>query len=70
MYKIMDQVVAAGVLAGLLFVCLEVLTGCVKHIETSGGTKIDFVTGLDVGASLNGVDTVQNERGIKPKGEQ
>ena len=41
-------------------------TGCVKRIKTAGGTEIDFVTGADISFGLNGVDTVNNNRGIKP----
>lgn len=55
------------VLFAVVLLCSSAFVqGCVKRIETSGGTKIDFITGFDVGASLNGIDTVQNQRGIKP----
>lgn len=42
------------------------LNGCVKSIETSGGTKINFITGWDLHAGMNGVDRVEDQRGIKP----
>lgn len=64
---IFDRMFGIGVLLGLLFCCAEALTGCVKHIETSGGTKIDFVTGADFHIGLNGIDTVKDSRGIQPK---
>lgn len=38
----------------------------VKEIKTAGGTRISFITGGKVGAEANGIDTVQDMRGIKP----
>ena len=61
----------------LLLLCLLYLQGCVpmitgiKTIDTSGdGTRIDFITGLDVGAQANGIDRVEDLRGIAPRGER
>ena len=65
---IFDRMFGAGVALGLIyFAATLMLTGCVKHIETSGGTKIDFVTGADFHIGLNGIDTVKDSRGIQPK---
>lgn len=44
--------------------CVPMVLG-IKDIE-SGDTTIHFITGGDVSASLNGVDTVDNNRGINP----
>ncbi len=52
-------------------VCFS-LTGCfplllgVKHVH-SGNTDIDFITGADATVSANGIDHVDNQRGINPK---
>jgi hypothetical protein len=62
----MERILIVTYLAIILVCCL---TGCVKHIETPGGTKIDFVTGFDFGAGFNGVDKVDNKRGINPEGK-
>lgn len=57
----------AVVVSLLMWFCiLNLLSGCVKRIHTAGGTDIEFATGFDVGASANAVDTVDNNRGIKP----
>lgn len=65
---------------GLIMVKLIVLvavsmsiTGCmammgIKEIQTAGGTRISGITGLDFSAGVNGVDTVQDKRGIAPGG--
>lgn len=37
-----------------------------KEIETAGGTKISFITGADFRIGANGLDTVDNNTGIKP----
>jgi uncharacterized protein YceK len=54
----------------LAFTCIYFLSGCASIIGIkeyqSGDTRISFVTGYDVGAAFNGVDTVDNNRGIKP----
>jgi hypothetical protein len=60
------EVKAAGIIvAALAAVMLASLSGCIKKI-VSGDTTIDFITGADFSVGFNGVDTVQNERGIKP----
>lgn len=58
------------VLAALIFSML-LSTACaqiigIKRYKGSDGSVMDFTTGIDIGASLNQVDTVHNERGIKP----
>jgi hypothetical protein len=52
------------VIAAIILSCLT-MEGCIKRFK-SGDTEIDFATGFDVGASANAVDTVDNNRGIKP----
>lgn len=65
---IFDRMFGIGVLLGLVYFAASLmLSGCVKHIETSGGTKIDFLTGADFHVGLNGIDTVKDERSVKPK---
>lgn len=63
------------VFAQLLMVVLAgyVLSGCVPLVTgikeyKSGDTTISFITGFDTSASLNGIDTVDNQRGIRPSG--
>ncbi len=34
----------------------------------SGDTRIEFITGVDFGIGMNGVDNVANSRGIAPTG--
>lgn len=55
----------------IMVVLLIVTSGCaqilgVKKYKGSDGSVIEFTTGIDIGASLNQVDTVENTRGIKP----
>lgn len=59
----------------LMLLCLMIgavlLTGCgvltgIKRIQ-SGDTTIEFATGIDFSASANGIDTVNNQRGIRPE---
>lgn len=61
-----------GYLAILASAVLATLSGCavpallgVKSYK-SGETQIDFITGVDFGFGMNGVDTVKNDRGISP----
>lgn len=63
------QLIMLGLAIHLLCACVPVLTG-LKQIKTNkdGSSEYNFITGLDVGASLNGVDTVNNNRGINPNG--
>lgn len=44
---------------------IPMLTG-VKEIRTAGGTEIKFITGGDFRIGANGVDTVEDRRGIAP----
>lgn len=60
----------------IIAVCTNVfLTGCatligVKDYESNAqGTKIHFVTGYGTSATINGIDTVNDNRGIKPSKE-
>lgn len=60
--------VIAAILLGLIALNT---TGCVPAVlgiktYQSGDTRIDFVTGWDASASVNGIDTVNNKRGIAP----
>lgn len=55
-------------------VVVSALSGCavpailgVKSYQ-SGDTKIEFITGVDFGFGMNGVDTVNNNRGISTDG--
>lgn len=70
-----DKRVVQGIAAGFLWVALSALIqGCVplvtglKEIDTTKeGTKYSFITGADFRVGANGVDTVDDNRGIKPK---
>ena len=53
------------------FALVALLSGCaaivgIKEYRGSDGSVMKFVTGYDVGATANGVDTVENTRGIRP----
>lgn len=56
----------------LFFCCVFSLSGCVpailgvKEIKTAGGTHISFITGAGASVSANGLDTINDNRGIKP----
>ena len=58
------QIVAAIVGVILLTGCVPLITGIKEY--KSGDTKISFISGFDVSAAANGVDTVDNNRGIRP----
>lgn len=47
--------------------CVPLLTGIKEY--KSGDTKISFISGFDVSAAANGIDTVDNNRGIKPSAD-
>ena len=56
----------------LLYLALLSLSSCafplllgVKSYQ-SGDTRIDFITGADITMGANGVDTINNNRGIVP----
>jgi hypothetical protein len=58
----------------LIVISVSLFSGCaipallgVKSYQ-SGDTKIDFITGMDVGFGMNGIDTVNNNRGISQEG--
>lgn len=60
----------------LLVISMIAMTGCaaplllgVKEITTAGGTQVKFITGGDFRIGANGVDTVEDNRGIKPSGQ-
>ncbi len=47
--------------------CIPLVTG-IKEYKTSGGTTVSFITGADFKVGANGVDSVDDNRGIKPNG--
>lgn len=56
----------------VLVVCILSMAGCfapailgVKSYQ-SGDTKIDFITGVDFGLGMNGIDHVDDNRSIAP----
>lgn len=58
--------------AGFWILVATFATGCagpmllgIKSYE-SGDTKINFLTGADFSFGINGVDTVNNQRGVQP----
>lgn len=55
---------ACGIVAITQTSCVPLITGIKEY--KSGETTISFITGFDTSASLNGIDTVDNQRGIKP----
>lgn len=67
---------AVGLVIALVFGLVCAATqGCavpallgVKSYQ-SGDTKIEFITGVDFGIGMNGIDQVQNSRGIAPVSE-
>jgi hypothetical protein len=63
MKKIISAVISIVFLSGC---AVPALLG-VKSYQ-SGETKIDFITGVDFGFGMNGIDTVNNNRGISQDG--
>lgn len=62
----------SGMVTLILIVFLLCAFGCVPLVTgiktyKSGDTQIDFITGVDIGASASGTDTLDNNKGIKPK---
>jgi hypothetical protein len=62
----------AILLGAILGLAASMLQGCavpallgVKSYQ-SGDTKIEFITGVDFGIGMNGIDKVSNSRGIAP----
>lgn len=57
------------------FFVISSLTGCAAPLllgmktYRSGDTRIDFITGADLGLSVNGIDHVDNRRGITSEEE-
>lgn len=67
----LDKVVLVAIASCALGI---MLTGCavpallgVKTYQ-SGDTRVEFITGVDFGFGMNGVDNVNNNRGISPEG--
>ncbi len=56
--------VTASLAISMLSGCIPLVTG-VKEYK-SGDTTISFISGFDVSAAANGIDTVDNNRGIRP----
>ena len=54
-----------------LLIIVSTLSGCAAPLllgvksYKSGDTHIEFVTGADIGFSANGINNVNNQRGIK-----
>ena len=63
-------IVLFGVGAACLSGCIPAVLGVKSYESTEQGTRIDFITGLDLGAQVNGIDRVDDNRGIAPRGEQ
>lgn len=62
----MKLLLASVVLCFSCTACFPLFLGT-KSIR-KGDFAVDFITGADVGFSVNGIDTVNDNRGIKPKG--
>lgn len=68
-----SDLATAGVFISILLAIILSQTGCaipaltgLKSIRTSGGTEISFMTGTDFHVGMNGVDRVEDKRGIAP----
>jgi hypothetical protein len=66
MKKVLAVVVLLAVSSMVQGCAVPALLG-VKSYQ-SGDTRIDFITGVDLGIGMNGVDTVNNSRGITADG--
>lgn len=64
MLKIVGVICVAFFCSGC---AVPLLTG-VKEIQTAGGTRVSFITGGDFRIGANGLDTIDDNRGIKPGG--
>lgn len=60
-----------SIVGGLI--CIVLFSSCavpailgVKSIKTAGGTEVNFITGADFRIGANGIDQVQEKRGIEP----
>jgi hypothetical protein len=67
--------IAAIGCAAFWFYVVSALSGCavplllgVKEVRTAGGTEVKFITGGDFRIGANGIDTVEDNRGIRPGG--
>lgn len=58
--------VAAALVVASCSGCVPAVLGIKKIV--SGDTTVEFITGADVTVGMNGVDTVDNTRGIAPEG--
>jgi hypothetical protein len=68
MRKVLLVAVLLVVASGIQGCAVPALLG-VKSFQ-SGDTRIDFITGVDFGIGMNGVDTVNNSRGIAAEGRK
>ena len=64
-WAMLVSIVAALCVSCFTTGCFPLLTG-VKEYQGSDGSKITFVTGFDTGVSFNGIDQVEDRRGIQP----
>ena len=55
---------ASGIILNSFSACAVPLLTGVKNIKTAGGTEISFITGADFRLGANGIDTVDERRGI------
>lgn len=67
--KAIGKVGAVLFSAAIWALVLSTLSGCaamigIKEYRGSDGSVMKFVTGYDIGASANAVDTIDNRRGI------
>jgi len=70
MEKHLDKIVTT-LLVSIVTILLFCTTGCapllgIKSYETNE-SRTEFITGYDFGLSAKGVDTVENNRGIRPE---
>jgi len=49
-----------------LIATASIMTGCMRSID-AWGLKVDFAEGMDVHAGINGIDNVDDRRGINPR---
>jgi hypothetical protein len=72
-YDRFESVMLWVVLTVAGFAISAALTGCLgpavlglKSYTGSDGSRMDFITGADFNIGANGVDRVENQRGIQP----
>ena len=58
------SVLSAIIFSAIVCAAAYFTSGCVKHVEL-WGMKADF-SGIDLSVGINGIDTVDNRRGIAP----